>query len=148
MNTAYELASDAHKGHVAMQIAVLVKDFQSSLEAKKWFEIGTTHLGNDFGWPWIISGSNLVSLGEFEAAITCFETALNGNHEEKDEAYFNLGLVYRALERYELASICFEKAIQITPNYDDAINALDGMRHIGETLKSTLKLKSIAGQVH
>ncbi|MFZ6769232.1 tetratricopeptide repeat protein [Undibacterium sp. Di26W] len=148
LSRAYELASDTYKGHIAMQIAVLARDFQSPAEAKKWFEIGIKHLGNEFGWPWIICGSNLVALGEFAAAIICFETTINNNHEEKDEAYFNLGLVYRALERYEQAITCFENAIQITPNYDEAKSALDGMRNISKTLNLTLKLRKTLGQIH
>ena len=40
-----------------------------------------------------------------------------------DEAYFNLGLVLRAQERYQEALACFEKAIELTPDYEEAIDA-------------------------
>jgi tetratricopeptide (TPR) repeat protein len=35
----------------------------------------------------------------------------------------NLGLVLRAQERYEEALACFEKALQLTPDYQDAMTA-------------------------
>jgi tetratricopeptide (TPR) repeat protein len=40
-----------------------------------------------------------------------------------DEAYFNLGLVLRAQERYQEALACFEKALELTPDYREAITA-------------------------
>ncbi len=110
-----------------MQIAVLLKDFQSPEDACPWFEIGCKYSGIDSGWPWILRGSNLISLGEFETAITCFETALRGDHALKDEAYFNLGLAYRASGTYEQAISCFKSALQITPDYEEALSALAGI---------------------
>jgi len=40
-----------------------------------------------------------------------------------DEAYLNLGLVLRAQERYKEALACFEKALELTPDYRKAITA-------------------------
>jgi tetratricopeptide (TPR) repeat protein len=40
-----------------------------------------------------------------------------------DEAYLNLGYILRAQERYEEAAACFQHAIDIDPEYDDAILA-------------------------
>jgi tetratricopeptide (TPR) repeat protein len=34
-----------------------------------------------------------------------------------DEAYFNLGLILRAKERYQEALTCFENAIHLDPQY-------------------------------
>lgn len=41
-----------------------------------------------------------------------------------DEAYHNLGLVLRGQDRLSEAAECFRKAIEISPNYHDAIEAL------------------------
>ena len=37
-----------------------------------------------------------------------------------DEAWYNLGLVLRALERYDEALECFGRALAIDPQYKDA----------------------------
>jgi protein O-GlcNAc transferase len=42
-----------------------------------------------------------------------------------DEAYHNLGLVLRGQDRWAEAADCFRKAIEITPDYQDAIEALE-----------------------
>ena len=42
-----------------------------------------------------------------------------------DEAYHNLGLVLRGQGRYDEAEECFGKAIEIDPEYEAAIEALD-----------------------
>ena len=41
-----------------------------------------------------------------------------------DEAYHNLGLVLRGQDRLTEAAECFRKAIELCPDYDDAIEAL------------------------
>ena len=41
-----------------------------------------------------------------------------------DEAFFNLGLVLRAQERFEEAAGCFREAIRIDPKYRVAKRAL------------------------
>ena len=37
--------------------------------------------------------------------------------DEKDEAYLNLGVVLLAQERYEEAAQCYQRAIEIDPEY-------------------------------
>ncbi|MFZ6775723.1 tetratricopeptide repeat protein [Undibacterium sp. Ji83W] len=148
LTAAYELAPETYKAYVAMQIGVLLKDFQSPKDASPWFEIGCKYSDADSGWPWILRGSNLISLGEFETAIACFETALRGDHAIKDEAYFNLGLAYRALGTYEQAINCFKSALQITPDYEEAISALAGIVSLADTLKLSLELRKFYGEIH
>lgn len=148
LTTAYELAPEIYKAYVAMQIAMLLKDFQSPKDACPWFEIGCKYSGVDSGWPWILRGVNFISLNEYENAITCFETALRGDHALKDEAYFNLGLAYRALGIYEQAISCFKNALQITPDYEDAINVLEGIVNLADTLKLSLELRKAYGEIH
>lgn len=88
-----------------------------------------------------------MSLGEFETAITCFETALR-DHALKDEAYLNLGLAYRALGTYEQAISYFKNALQITPDYGEAIGALEGIVNLEDTLKLSLELRKAYGEIH
>ncbi|BBB67698.1 hypothetical protein UNDYM_3445 [Undibacterium sp. YM2] len=146
--TAYKLAPETYKGFVAMQIAVLVQDFQSPKEALPWFETGCKHADIDHGWPWILKGANLMYMEEFDAAISCFEIALREDHHLKDESYFNLGLAYRAQGRYEQAIDSFKSALQINPAYEEAINALAGMDNLPDTFRLIAEYRKNYGEIH
>ena len=52
-----------------------------------------------------------------KATETCYEGCV-------DEAFFNLGLVLRAQERFEEAAACFREAIHLDPDYRAAKKAL------------------------
>ena len=54
------------------------------------------------------------------------------NTQEPDEAFYNLGLISRAEERYKEAKEYFEKAIQICPEYPVAIDALKDINRLLE----------------
>jgi tetratricopeptide (TPR) repeat protein len=141
LKKAYQLAAEGYKGFVAMHIAILIKDFRSPNEARKWFDIGTKIIGTAEGWPWILRGANLSVLGEFDAAIACFETVIENNHPEKDEALLNLGLVYRALGKYDQATLALKRALELNPNYNDARIALDSLAGISEVRELLKHLK-------
>ena len=52
-----------------------------------------------------------------------------------DEAFFNLGLIYRAERNYKKAIECFENAIEIDPNYTKAKKAKADVSKIQYYLK-------------
>lgn len=72
----------------------------------------------------IYLGAVLARGGHFEEAIACHTRATHCSEGQVDEAYFNLGLVLRALERFAEAKACFDKALEIDPSYSDARAAL------------------------
>ena len=128
---AFDLASPDKKGMVAVSLGMLIEDQMSPLEAKKWFRIATD-MGS-YG-AWIFRAANCQLLGDFEEAIDCLETAIKLDVEEKDEAFLNLGLVYRAQGEYEKAKNAFLKALETTPDYREAQSALDGLNGASEAL--------------
>jgi tetratricopeptide (TPR) repeat protein len=45
-----------------------------------------------------------------------------------DEAHLNLGLVLRSRERYREALECFERALELSPDYESALIAMADIR--------------------
>lgn len=73
---------------------------------------------------------NLVYLKDFEAAVKFFSKAISLDPKYTD-AYFNRGYCYELMGDYTNARKDYEKALEITPNYDRPIaglNRLDSLR--------------------
>jgi tetratricopeptide (TPR) repeat protein len=66
---------------------------------------------------WIFLGAALAKLGRLSEAEQCHRNAIALDTDCVDEAYFNLGLILRAKERYQEALTCFENAIHLDPQY-------------------------------
>ena len=79
--------------------------------------------GSTRGWLWIFRGANLARWGKLKAAHRCYRTALTLECA-RDEAYLNLGYIYRAEGRYGEAIRCFQRALAIDPEYQLAQSAL------------------------
>ena len=141
----FDLAPPKGKVMVAASLGRLIQAQISPPEAKKWFRIATDMSDNSTRWAWIDRAANCQRLGDFEEAIDCLETAIKLDVEEKDEAFFNLGLVYRAQGEYEKAQNAFRKALEITPDYPEAQSALDGLNGISEALSLIDELRKISG---
>ena len=69
----------------------------------------------------IFLGALLAKKGDFAGAETSHRKAIRCSEGRVDEAYLNLGLVLRAQEHYKEALACFERAIEMTPDYREAI---------------------------
>jgi Flp pilus assembly protein TadD len=74
--------------------------------------------------PWIRLGAFLAKRGRLDEAQTCHRKATTLRKGAIDEAYLNLGYIYRAKGKYRLAQKCFRKAIQLDPDYSHAKTAL------------------------
>lgn len=61
----------------------------------------------------IFLGSILAKQGRFLEAKECHHQAVVSATDPLDEAYYNLGLIFRAERKYEKALECFERAIRI-----------------------------------
>lgn len=134
LTKAFELAPPQYKGAAAIRLGMLLQAQASPQEAKKWFQIATEIQGKTACWAWIFRAGNCQLLGEFEEAIAYLEAAIRLDTEEKDEAFYNLGLVYRTQGKYEKALNSFRKAVEITPDYEEAQSALEGLNDIFEAL--------------
>jgi tetratricopeptide (TPR) repeat protein len=69
----------------------------------------------------IFLGALLAKKGDLAGAEAAHRHATKCTEGPLDEAYFNLGLVLRAQERYREALECFERALELDPQYKDAI---------------------------
>ena len=86
-----------------------------------------TSIASDNTPYWIMLGGCLARLGHLKEAeaIHRHATELEG---DPDEAFLNLGLVLRAMGRFEESAEAFESALQLCPDYPEATAALKDVR--------------------
>ena len=65
-------------------------------------------------------GKLLFENGHIKESIESYESALKINPKSK-EAYYNKGISLLVLEKPRSALECFEKAVQLDPNYASAL---------------------------
>jgi tetratricopeptide (TPR) repeat protein len=68
----------------------------------------------------IYSGSILARLGRFDEAAACHQRGTQCSGGCVEEAHYNLGLIFRAQERFDDALACFDQALAIDPTYEEA----------------------------
>jgi tetratricopeptide (TPR) repeat protein len=125
--TALELSSDDEKGEIYSSMAYLYEKHKSPAEAEKWYDLAIAAIKEPPGWLQLLRGSNYFVLGRFEDAEMCFKRALETAEDGKDEAFLNLGLVYRATGDFKQAVEVIKKAIEINPENSEAKVALEGL---------------------
>jgi tetratricopeptide (TPR) repeat protein len=93
-------------------------DYQS---AEKWYRkaIESKESTRNF----IFLGACLAKQGKFPEAKKCHQKAIKIASEKPDEAYYNLGLIMRAEEKYEEALKNFEKTLELDPHFEAAEEA-------------------------
>jgi tetratricopeptide (TPR) repeat protein len=74
--------------------------------------------------PWIFRGALHAVWGQFEIAKNMHRRGTQCEEGVPDEAWYNLGLILRAQERFEEAANCFKRALAIDPEYEIAKEAL------------------------
>src|SRR5262249_8613833 len=109
-----------HHGYT--HLAHLYRERGDYANAEKWYRKAIDLDPEDAG-KHIFLGALLAKRGDFSAAEAVHRKATRCSKGLEDEAYLNLGLVLRAQERYQEALACFEKAIELTPDYREAITA-------------------------
>lgn len=90
-------------------------------------------------WLWILRGGNLARMTQLTPAEACHRKAASLGGYEEDEAYLNLGLVLRAQGRYAEAADAFRRALDLSPDYpeaSEALRSLDGIEDAIVTAKS------------
>lgn len=96
-------------------------DFQ---EAEQWFRKAIDEDPNDAS-SYIFLGAVLARDGKLREAESVHRRATRCSEGCLDEAWHNLGLVLRGQGRLSDAAPCFRKAIEIEPEYANAIEALE-----------------------
>jgi tetratricopeptide (TPR) repeat protein len=102
------------------QLGHLCRDQGRYDEAEKWYR-RAVQVKSEKAGQHIFLGALLAVKGDLSGAEDCHRKATQCVAGCIDEAYFNLGLVLRAQERYEEALESFNKALEITPDYKYAI---------------------------
>ncbi len=88
-------------------------------KARLWFMKSHEEDPNDATYL-IFVGSTFMKEGNLEKAEKFHSKAITLSDGCIDEAYFNLGGVYLAQERYNEAKDCYLKALEIDPEYKNA----------------------------
>jgi tetratricopeptide (TPR) repeat protein len=123
LERALQLAPDAYRHQVLWRLGKLCEHRGDFLTAARYYEEAHQCQPGD-GTSLIFLGAALASLGRLDEAETAHRQATLCSDGCIDEAYYNLGLIYRSKGRLEDARDCFELAIEIDPDYQKAKNAL------------------------
>ena len=111
-----------HLPHGYVHLGHLCRERGDYDDAEKWYS-KAIELDPDNAGRHIFLGALLAKRGDFSGAEVSHRDATRCSGSVVDEAYLNLGLVLRAQERYKEALACFEKALALTPDYQEAITA-------------------------
>lgn len=96
-------------------------------EAIRWFKRLADQEPEQAG-SWVFLGSSQARRGRLRAAEQCHRRASECPQGNLDEAWLNLGLVMRALERLPEARDCFKRALAIDPEYRKAQVGLEDVQ--------------------
>jgi len=84
-----------------------------------------------FGNPYNDIGAYLIELGRPEEAIPWLEKAIGSErYDAYHHPWYNLGRVYVAREMFNRARECFERALEMQPDYTLAAEALGRIRRL------------------
>jgi tetratricopeptide (TPR) repeat protein len=87
--------------------------------AERWYRRAVDRSPSDATYR-IFLGAVLARAGRLQEAEAVHRRATRCKEGCIDEAFLNLGLVLRALERYSDARKCFQRALDIDPKYKEA----------------------------
>jgi tetratricopeptide (TPR) repeat protein len=113
-----------HRWAIFNQLGLMC-DYRGRLsEAEHWFRKAIEIEPDEIG-AYVFLGSCQARQGKLKEAEATHRAATKWTgHSLLDEAYHNLGLVLRGQGRLNEAAECFRKAIEISPKYSKAIQAL------------------------
>ncbi len=84
-----------------------------------------------FGYPYNDIGAYLIEKGKCVESIPWLEKATQApRFDNPHYAWYNLGRVYFHLETLNKAKHCFDKALELRPDYPDAKEALRRLRSV------------------
>ena len=84
----------------------------------------------------VFLGACLAKQGKYQEAKHYHQRAINNDSEVADEGYYNLGMILRAEGDNGAALECFEKAIELDPEYKIAKDARDDITALLELKKN------------
>lgn len=100
--------------------------------AEQWYRKAIELDPRNANW-WAFLGSVLARQGRLSEAKEVWRKQIKLGTGATDEGHFNLGLIYRAEQKYKLALRHTEKAIALDPKYEEAkelrADLVDAMSH-------------------
>jgi Tfp pilus assembly protein PilF len=152
-NRARDLFEKAYRAQMSGELNRAVELYKDSLEVHPTAEahtyLGWTYhdlgkaeeaiaeckraiaLDPDFGNPYNDIGAYLIAMGRYDEAIEWLERAvLAPRYGPRHYPHFNLGRAYFAKQMLRRARECFQKALDIEPEYDLARQAVDSLRRM------------------
>ena len=103
--------------------------------AERWYRRAVEASPSDATYH-IFLGALLARAGRLQEAEAVHRRATRCKEGCIDEAFLNLGLVLRALERYSDARKCFQRALELDPKYKQARKALSDVEHVIEHIRN------------
>ncbi len=103
--------------------------------AEHWYRRAIEHSPSEAGLHTFL-GALLASAGRLQEAEAVHRRATRCKQGCIDEAFLNLGLVLRALERYSDARKCFQRALDIDPKYKKARKEFTDVQHVIELIRN------------
>ncbi len=76
----------------------------------------------------ILLGALLLELGQMDKATAAFRDATRCGDGHPEEAWLNLGGIHAHRGQVADAEVCFLKALDVAPGYQEAIDALARLR--------------------
>ncbi len=118
-----------HRHYVEAAFGHLYKRWGKYKLAARWYQKMIDATPDD-ATGYIFRGAALARLGSLREAEAMHRAATACSEGCIDEAYLNLGLVLRAQERSGEAAESFRKALELTPDYQEALNGLADVEHV------------------
>ena len=120
---ALKLMAQEHRWVALQQLGQLFREAGDYARSAEWHRKQVDEFPRDAS-GYICLGAVLAKSGQLAEAEKVHRRGTQCETGAVDEAYLNLGLVLRALQRYAEAAECFREAIRLDPNYDAAKDAL------------------------
>lgn len=111
------------------QVGFLYEDQGDMAQAADWFRKALA-FAPEKADGYIFMGAMLARSGKLDEAEERHRTATHCATGCIDEAYFNLGCILRAKEKYVEAYDCFRKALEMDPHYSAAKRAIKDLEKV------------------
>jgi tetratricopeptide (TPR) repeat protein len=118
-----------HRWGIYNQLGHLFRYRGNFPEAENWYRKAADE-DPDEAASFIFLGSVQARQGNLKAAEASHRRATTCTAGCIDEAFHNLGLVLRGQGRFTEAAECFRKAIEVDPEYKDAVEALEDVTRV------------------
>lgn len=89
-----------------------------------------------------LRGYSLYKLGKYVNALSFFNAALTANNGNI-KLWFHMGSANKIIGRYDDAIYCYNKILEISPEYEDALNNLANLYALIDQLPMSLKLYNL-----